>query len=107
MKSEPKEKWTVSCREMKVRNKLLPKDHASAEETRYEWRLHYQGMRTHSLHGLQAEDILRGIAAQWNEQGYEPRFVKGKIYLDLSQQEKLKLAMLSSPPLPFDQEVKP
>lgn len=105
MKTKSKEKWTVSCREMKVQNKAVPVTSSLREETRYEWRLHYESMRVHSLHGLQAEDILRGIAAQWNEQGYEPRFVKGKIYLDLSQQEKLKLAMLSSPPLPFDQEV--
>lgn len=103
MKSEPKEKWTISCREMKVQNKAVPVTSSLREEKRYEWRLHYEGVRVHSLHGLQAEDSLRSIAKQWNEQGYEPRFVKGKIYLDMSQQEKLKLAMLSSPPLPFEQ----
>jgi hypothetical protein len=104
MKSESKERWTVSCRETTVQNKRVSVTSSLREEKRYEWRLVYEGHVCHVLSGIQAEDSLRSIAKQWNESDYQPKFVKGKIYMDLGHAERLKLAILSSPPLPFTEE---
>lgn len=105
--SDKPEKWTVSCRETTVQNKLIPKTNSyGREEKRFTWWLHYDGSRVHSLDGSRGEDILRDIARKWNAEGYEPKMVKGKIYMDLTSKEKLNLAMLCSPKLPFEEEAK-
>jgi hypothetical protein len=104
MKSESKERWTVSCRETTVQNKKIPITSSLRGEKRFEARLHFEGLRVHSLFGPQAEAILQEIADKWNREGYAPKIVKGKVYMDLSQSEKLKLALAVSPPLPFTEE---
>jgi hypothetical protein len=104
MKSESKERWTVSCRETTVQNKRVAVTSSLRDEKRFEACLHFEGLRVHSLFGLQAERILQEIADKWNQEGYAPKIIKGKLYLDMSTSEKLKLALAVSPPLPFTEE---
>lgn len=102
MKPKP-DKWTVTCRESSVDNKMVPATSPLRAEKRYEWRLHYEGMKVHSLDGLNSGTTLQKVADQWNLEGYSPKIIKGKVYMDLTTSQKLKLALESSPPLPFEE----
>ena len=57
--------------------------------------------RCHVLTGERGKIILEEFAAELNAKNYVPRFEKGKIYMDLTPTQKLKLASKASPELPF------
>lgn len=108
MSTEPK--WTVSCypkniteRETRSGDELIKADFATNSQRKavYEYRLCYEGKLAHVLTGDRAKQILEDFAAELNAQNYEPRFEKGKLYMDLTSSQKERLAYLHSPELNF------
>lgn len=105
-----KDKWAVSTH---LRNILRKGDfrngveasqdeaddsHKKAVEEHY---LCWEDQRCHVLTGERGKQILTEFAEELNAKNYVPQFVKGKLLMDLTQQQRLKLAMKQSPELPF------
>lgn len=107
--SEPK--WTVSRHprniilkgEMYEDGEQAKHDAAvdSAKRATFEFHLNYEGSCVHVLAGPNAERALNEQAEAFNAKNYEPKMVKGKLYPELTQKQREKLAYKSSPELPL------
>lgn len=103
MKPEPKEKWTVSSREV---NGKESRNYNKHRPTYTEHWLCYEGCKCHVLTGHNGHRLLSELSKKYNGEGYEPQFRSGKPWLDLSEKKRLELAFKGTMPLPFDQEAK-
>lgn len=97
-------KWTVTTHEKRKENKAAPVSSPTRFESEFTSWLRYEGRKVHSLTGKNGQSILEAAAADYNARNYEPKLEDGKIYLELSQSQRDKLAQKFSPTLPFEED---
>ncbi len=97
-KKPPKEKvikpaWTVVTRVFK----------SEAKRARFAKRvishLKFRGRRVHSLAGPLSESTLKATAASYNLNGYTPETASVRLYCEMNDSDRLKLAQEHSPQL--------
>lgn len=66
--------------------------------------LHFDGKKVFTAKTPISAQTLKELCEKWNAENYAPKLVNGKLLCEMSEAERMKLAALWSPALPFGEE---
>jgi hypothetical protein len=98
------QRWTIKSRPVNMDNEERyadPKKPSYTEHT-----LRFDGRKVFTAKTPIAHQTLVELCEKWNKEDYAPKLVNGKLLCEMSESERLKLAALWSPALPFTEEAK-
>lgn len=100
MKETDKLRWAVKASTRNRKNQYVGFANGNKEVfTDTTWHLLYDGKIVHSLSGNLGENSIRALADQYNREGKTIELSDTKLYMDMSAEDKLKLAAKTSPEL--------
>jgi hypothetical protein len=100
--NEPR--WNIKSKEVNMGIDVNPKNPKKPSYT--EHTLHFDGRKVFTAKTPIAHQTLVELCDKWNKEDYAPKLVNGKLFCEMSESERLKLAALWSPALPFTEEEK-
>lgn len=101
MNEQPR--WIIKSKEVNIGLDENPKNSKKPSYT--ERTLHFDGKKVFTAKTPIAHETLKELCDKWNAESYAPKLVNGKLLCEMSESERLKLAALWSPELPFGEEV--
>jgi hypothetical protein len=100
--NEKQPRWTIKSKEVNMGLGFHGKDNKKPSYT--EHTLRFDGKKVFTAKTPIAAQTLQELCDKWNAEGYAPNLVNGKLLCEMSESERLKLAAIWSPALPFGEE---